>query len=280
MPSRAADDCFWLGRDIERLGRRRPARSGRAAPAGARAPAAARDGRADVLAACLSRAGLADAGSATAIEVACRALSQAAAWRGRWRRRRGCSGLRDRLTDEAHAALAQAIRSVRNPAPAAWTDLVDAMTGLQRLAITQAGIAADGCCKRAAGISGAGRRLERAAMTATTLATVLDQKQDRVRERAAPRARTVRQQPDLSQPLLRPLQPRRCWTWCSPTVNPGGWPSNTRGRILLQEAGIPGLAERAQELQQHAAGWSSVDRPTTRARAATFVPRCCSASRN
>jgi len=187
VPSRVADDFFWLGRYVERL--EAQARLGRAGllrlTRGAPLPRELAE--IQVLVRCLAAAGLApgeDQGSLDQIVqnslhpqgVAAQELDSVT---------RLIEALRDRLSVETHAAFVHAIRTVRheiNDARNSGVDgLVYAMTGLQRLATTMAGVAAEGMVRRGGWLFlDLGRRIERAQVTATTLAAVLDQRPERI----------------------------------------------------------------------------------------------------
>ncbi len=182
MPSRVADDFFWLGRYIERL--ESQARLGRAAllrlARGAPLPREASE--LEVLGDCLAAAGLLEADEGLKLDIALRRSLQAggAARLGLDHVARLTASLRDRLTVETHSAFVHAIKAaqtdVRDGLQLGVDGLVHAMTGLQRLATTVAGVAADGMVQGGGRLFlDLGRRLERAMVTAWSIATVLDQ---------------------------------------------------------------------------------------------------------
>ncbi len=182
LPSRVADDFFWLGRYVERL--EAIARVGRAGllRRGRDALLPRELAELDLLGECLGGLGIPEATAAGALEAAIWAAVGlgGAGQSGLDNVARLVSSLRDRLTTEAHAAFGHAIRVARsemNGAGASGVDgLVHAMTGLQRLAIIIAGVAADGMVRGGGRLFlDLGRRIERAVATARLLATVLDQ---------------------------------------------------------------------------------------------------------
>ncbi len=259
IPSRVARDAFSLGRVVERLeGQARLCRAGlRRSTTGTALPHELAERT--VLAACLSRAGIADTGSGTALEATIQdalapgggiahGLDEAALL---------TSGLRDRFTDEGYAALMQAIRSVRREARAFSADrLLEAMSGLERVAITEAGIAADGLLHKGARLFlELGGRLERAAMTTTTLAAVLDQKLDRMESALGLALELCDCSLAYRNRYFAALQPAPVLDiiLADLAVPSGLAHQYARAASLLHVAGHSGLAQRAQELQERAA---------------------------
>ncbi|MBC7799598.1 MAG: alpha-E domain-containing protein, partial [Gemmatimonadaceae bacterium] len=96
--------------------------------------------------------------------------------------------LRDRLTIETYGAFIHALRVARQdmqgasvPDGPGLDSMVHAMSGLQRLGTTVAGVAAEGMVRGGGWLFlDLGRRVERAQLTAHTLAIVLDQPRDRM----------------------------------------------------------------------------------------------------
>ena len=188
LPSRVADDFYWLGRYVERLdAQARLARAGLLRRARG-APLPRELAELLVLVRCLRATGLAMAETGTPIEVQVR-LSLAprgSVGMGLESAARLIEALRDRMTVETHGAFTTALRSARADvaetlmAPERGTGgvdvLVHAMAGLQRLAMTVAGVAAEGMVRGGGRLFlDLGRRIERAMIGGYVLATVLDQ---------------------------------------------------------------------------------------------------------
>ena len=182
LPSRVADDFFWLGRYVERL--EAQARLGRAGllRRARGAPLPRELAELEVLGRCLSVAGLLEADEGLALDVAIRQSLQpgGAVTLGLDHVARLTESLRDRLTVASHGAFTHAIRAARADVQeglgSGIDGLVHAMTGFQRLATTVAGVAADGMVQGGGRLFlDLGRRLERAMVTASSLASVLDQ---------------------------------------------------------------------------------------------------------
>ncbi len=192
VPSRVADDFFWLGRYVERL--ETQARLGRAGllrrTRGAPLPREIAEIK--VVTACLAGAGLAPGEARGDLDDAMRDAmrSDGMLGQGLLMQELDCvaglvEALRDRLTIETHAAFAHALRAARqdsaDAARSGLDGLVHAMAGLQRLATTVAGVAAEGMVRGGGWLFlDLGRRIERAQQTAAMLATVLDQRPDRI----------------------------------------------------------------------------------------------------
>lgn len=191
LPSRVADDFFWLGRYVERLdvharlGRAGLLRSARGAPLPREVAETA------LLLNCLAQVGMVDDEDGSPLPLAVQhalapdgasafVLADAMAL---------TEALRDRMTPETHAALAQAQRTARDDMDAALRPrqapsrrdpaldgLLHAMTGMQRLANILAGIASEGMVRGGGGLFlNLGRRIERAYLSTQMLATVLGQ---------------------------------------------------------------------------------------------------------
>jgi len=182
MPSRVADDFYWLGRYVERLDAQ--ARLARAAlRRRARAAPLPRElAELEVLAQCLARVGVLEAGTGSALEASLWAALQSGGRiaTGLDHTARLTAALRDRLTAEAYATFQHATRlaraEVQDGLHAGLDGLVHAMTGLQRLATTVAGVAVDAMVRGGGRLFlDLGRRVERAVVTAGSLATVLQQ---------------------------------------------------------------------------------------------------------
>ena len=186
MPSRVADDFFWLGRYVERL--EMQARLGRAGlmrcARGALLPRELAEMK--ILAKCLVEAGLPDGDESRLDEAIRRSLTlPGAVGQDLDQVARLIDALRDRLTIETHDAFVHALRTARRDihegSRAGLDGMVDALAGLQRLATTVAGVAAEGMVRGGGWLFlDLGRRIERAYLTAATLAVVLDQAPERI----------------------------------------------------------------------------------------------------
>ena len=181
LPSRVADDFFWLGRYIERLEMQaRLARAGLLRRARG-APLPREVAELDALQACLAAIGVEseEAGSVDAIirdAIKPGGVLSDGLDRATWL----TDALRDRLTIETYAAFNHALREarheVKHASGAGLDDLVHAMMGVMRLAATIAGVAAEGMVRTGGWLFlDMGRRLERAHASASVLATVLEQ---------------------------------------------------------------------------------------------------------
>lgn len=187
LPSRVADDFFWFGRYVERL--EAQARLGRTGllrrTRGAPLPRELAEIK--VLSECLAAVGLASGEEQGSLDQIVQASLQpyGVALQELDAVARLIEALRDRLTIETHAAFIHAIRTVRqeigDASRSGIDGLVYAMTGLQRLATTVAGVAAEGMVRGGGWLFlDLGRRVERAQTTAATLATVLGQRPERI----------------------------------------------------------------------------------------------------
>jgi uncharacterized circularly permuted ATP-grasp superfamily protein/uncharacterized alpha-E superfamily protein len=187
LPSRVADDLFWLGRYLERL--EAAARLTRAMLArllrGATLPREVAELRA--LARCLEAAGLLDAETAASPADGAalpRALAAAAGPGGALlglveATERPQAAVRDRLTHDMWAALAQLSQEGRARLAAGslrMDALADGATAIIRACTALAGIAAENMVRGGAWMFlDLGRRVERAAATARSLGHALDQ---------------------------------------------------------------------------------------------------------
>ena len=194
LPSRVADDFYWLGRYVERLeAQARLARAGLLRRARG-APLPREVAELQVLVRCLQSTGLATGEAGTLVEEQVRSalspwgpIGQALETAARL-----IEALRDRMTVETHGLFTHALRAARaEVGEAAQVEpggrragvdgLVHAMAGLQRLATTVAGVSAEGMVRGGGRLFlELGRRIERAQVTAYMLATVLDQPPARI----------------------------------------------------------------------------------------------------
>lgn len=184
IPSRVADNLFWLGRYVERLDR--AARLMRATITRLRrgAPLPRELAELGTLAVCLREAQLLDeeaqpsAGSLTAMAAALESVSRPAV-----RQLQGTIGaviesVRDRLTADMHATLTQTLRAAEEAldnSPAELPDLARALLPSLRFANAVAGIAAENMVRGGARLFlELGRRMERAHAVASEVAVALD----------------------------------------------------------------------------------------------------------
>ena len=182
LPSRVADDFYWLGRYVERL--EAQARLGRAGllRRARGAPLPREIAELDVLGRCLQAAGLAQVEPGTSLDGRIRLALQPRGSMGAGLEgvARLVEALRDRMTVETHGAFSHALRAARIDVADAddggLDGLVHAMSGLQRLATTVAGVAAEGMVRGGGRLFlDLGRRIERAMVGGYVLAAVLDQ---------------------------------------------------------------------------------------------------------
>ena len=182
MPSRVADDFYWLGRYIERL--EAQARLGRAGllRRARGAPLPREIAELAVLERCLLAAGFTPSEAGRRLDEQIRSSLQprGAIGGGLDQAARLIEALRDRMTVETHGAFTHALRAARADVADAegggLDGLVHAMTGLQRLATTIAGVAAEGMVRGGGRLFlDLGRRIERAMLGGYVLAAVLDQ---------------------------------------------------------------------------------------------------------
>ncbi len=191
MPSRVADDFYWLGRYVERLeAQARLGRSGLLRRARG-APLPREIAELVVLVRCLEAAGFDPSEPGTVFEEQMRGALQphGAIGHGLAQSARLIEALRDRMTVETHGAFGHALRAARNDVAAALQSergagldpLVHAMAGVQGLATTVAGVAAEGMVRGGGRLFlDLGRRIERGMVVSHVLAAVLDQPATRV----------------------------------------------------------------------------------------------------
>jgi uncharacterized circularly permuted ATP-grasp superfamily protein/uncharacterized alpha-E superfamily protein len=194
LPSRVADDLFWLGRSVERL--ERAARLARAAlwrlmRAETLLPRQSME--LGVLTRCLVEAKLIDVeqGSPALLGRALLGLVRPPRPGERLRLAglfaevaRLIEGVRDRLTGDMYDTFVHSLEQARIDADAVGTSLealARAMTDVQRFATLVAGVAADNMVRGGGFLFlDLGRRLERALSVAAELATALDQPAARI----------------------------------------------------------------------------------------------------
>ena len=180
-----ADDFFWLGRYVERLETwARLARSvlNRLARG---APLPHEVAELQLLSACLSESALSEddpplGHTPGALTAALRQAVQEGGLFGHGLARAGrlIDAVRDRMTGEMHAALTHALRTAREDlaGDGGIDALLHGMGGVQRLATTMAGVAAENMVRGGGWLFlETGRRLERGYAVAGQLALVLDQ---------------------------------------------------------------------------------------------------------
>ncbi|MDB5376574.1 MAG: hypothetical protein JWR00_1020 [Rubritepida sp.] len=187
IPSRVADNLFWLGRYVERLDR--AARLMRAAIARLRRGAVLPRELAELstLATCLCEAGLIDkearpsAGSLTALASALELTASPAVRRLQGRIGSLVESVRDRLTADMHATFKQTLRAAEEALealeepPAGLPDLARALLPSLRFANAVAGIASENMVRGGARLFlELGRRIERAQAVAAEVAVALD----------------------------------------------------------------------------------------------------------
>lgn len=184
IPSRVADNLFWLGRYVERLDR--AARLMRATITRLRrgAPLPRELAELGTLAICLREAQLLDEESrpsAGSLSAMANALEQVA--RPAVRQLQGTIGalvesVRDRLTADMHATLTQTLRAAEEAldnAPPELPDLARALLPSLRFANAVAGIASENMVRGGARLFlELGRRMERAHAVASEVAVALD----------------------------------------------------------------------------------------------------------
>ena len=194
LPSRVADNLFWLGRYVERLDR--AARLGRASLLRlVRTPTLLPHElmELEVLAACLVEAGLVPTegrggagGAVTGLaEALLRSVQKGGKVAGLFAEvARLTEGVRDRLTGEMYATFTATLRSARADAAAAGRSLdglANGMVGINRFATAVAGVAAENMVRGGGWLFlDLGRRLERAWAVAGEVAIALDQPPPRI----------------------------------------------------------------------------------------------------
>jgi uncharacterized circularly permuted ATP-grasp superfamily protein/uncharacterized alpha-E superfamily protein len=192
LPSRVADNLFWLGRYVERLDR--AARLVRAALArlsrgNAMMPHEMME--LDSLGSCLADAGVipaeaARATTASTMEEALLRSGQASGAIGALFARvaRLTESVRDRLTGDMYATFTHSLRTARAEAISAGRsldELAHSMVGIMRFSIAMAGAAAENMVRGGGWLFlDLGRRIERAQAVAVEVAIVLDQPPARI----------------------------------------------------------------------------------------------------
>lgn len=263
LPSRVADDFFWLGRILERLEQQaRLGRSGLLRRARG-APLPREIAEVTVLLRCLHAAGFAVAEPGIAFEhqVALSLRPRGSIGAGLLQAGRLIEALRDRMTVETHGAFSHALREARADVTQALggnvDGLVHAMSGLQRLANTVAGVSAEAMVRGGGRLFlELGRRMERAMVGGYVMATVLDQPPARIEG-------TLRLLLELSDSAityrtryLSVLQPVPVLDLVlADTGNPRALAFQfAQASALLQEAGDPDLAGLALVWQRQIEG--------------------------
>ncbi len=182
LPSRVADDFYWLGRHVERLDQQaRLCRAGLLRRARG-APLPREIAELNLVQACIEEAGLElEDGAGSVEELVRQALKpDGALAHGLDRATELTEALRDRLTIETYSAFAHALRETKadiQPVSEAGVDaMVHAMAGLARLAATVAGVSAEGMVRGGGWLFlDLGRRIERAWLSTLVLSTVMAQ---------------------------------------------------------------------------------------------------------
>lgn len=193
MPSRVADDFYWLGRYLERLEASARLLRSAAARLARPSPTARELAELDTLARCLVRADLLSAeagqglGAAAMTEALLRAAGEGGPLAGQFAQVGRLAGvLRDRLTGEMQAAIAASVRGLGDrlrgagagPAAtgAAVGRLAAAADSILGFAATIAGLAAENMVRGGGRLFlDFGRRMERAQAIAAWVARALDQ---------------------------------------------------------------------------------------------------------
>ncbi len=191
LPSRVADNFYWLGRYLERLEEAARLQRAMIARILRPSPSAREIAEMQVLMASLSSAGMVDAEESAVLGVAMLASTVMRAFRhdGRTRRvlahvSRQVDQLRDRLTGEMHTVLTRSLRELGDrmrklPADSDSQAVEHAShltTQILEFAATVAGLAAENMVRGGGRLFlDFGRRTERAQAIATELAEVLDQ---------------------------------------------------------------------------------------------------------
>ena len=182
LPSRVAEELYWLGRRVERLdGQARVGRAGLVRRARG-APLPREIAELQVLGRCLRAAGLETEEPRMPIDDQLREAlrPRGSIDKGLTVASRLIEALRDRMTIETHGAFSHAMRAARADVADAPQDgidgLVHAMSGLQRLATTVSGVSAEGMVRGGGRLFlELGRRVERAMVVGKVLGTALDQ---------------------------------------------------------------------------------------------------------
>jgi uncharacterized circularly permuted ATP-grasp superfamily protein/uncharacterized alpha-E superfamily protein len=188
LPSRTADNMFWLGRYIERL--EATARLTRAIilRLGRNAPMPREHMELQLLEACLAASHLDDPemqakGGTLAAAIAASTRDGGAIARLLGHVGRLTELVRDRLTGEMYASFTHMLRAASEEAAASGANLqalAQTMASIQRFSTVVAGLAAENMVRGGSWLFlDMGRRVERAALTVDHLAVVLDQPEPR-----------------------------------------------------------------------------------------------------
>ncbi len=190
LPSRVADDFYWLGRYVERLETQaRLCRAGLLRRARG-APLPREVAELGILIACLDAVGLDTEASGGVLDTLVRdaLVEQGALSRQLGRAWLLVESLRDRVTPETYSAFAHALRTAKSDLTlppvgdgARIDAMVHAMGGLTRLATTVAGVAAESMVRGGGWLFlDLGRRMERAWLSSLMLSTVMEQPASRM----------------------------------------------------------------------------------------------------
>ncbi|GAB0113304.1 circularly permuted type 2 ATP-grasp protein [Acidisoma sp. C75] len=189
LPSRTADNMFWLGRYIERLETAARLTRAQILRLGRAQPMPREQAELQLLDACLAvthmtSIDLAAAGAPTPASIAAMLRESGPIGRLLGKVGRLTDLVRDRLTGEMYAAFTHMLRSAGEEIAAGGTTLdgqAQAMASIQRFATVVAGLAAENMVRGGSWLFlDMGRRIERAALTADNLAVVLDQPEPRL----------------------------------------------------------------------------------------------------
>jgi uncharacterized circularly permuted ATP-grasp superfamily protein/uncharacterized alpha-E superfamily protein len=189
LPSRTADNMFWLGRYIERLETAARLTHAQLLRLGRSQPMPREQAELQLLDACLAvthmtSIDLAAAGAPTATSIAASLRESGPIGRLLGQVGRLTDLVRDRLTGEMYAAFTHMLRSAGEEIAAGGTTFdgqAQAMAGIQRFATVVSGLAAENMVRGGSWLFlDMGRRIERAALTADNLAVVLDQPEPRL----------------------------------------------------------------------------------------------------
>ena len=188
LPSRTADNMFWLGRYIERLETAARLTRAQLLRLGRDQPMPREQAELHLLDACLAATHLAGldlsaAGTPTAASIAAMLRESGPIGRLLGQVSRLTDLVRDRLTGEMYAAFTHMLRSAAEEIAEGGSTLdgqAQAIAGIQRFATVVAGLAAENMVRGGSWLFlDMGRRIERAALTADNLGVVLDQPEPR-----------------------------------------------------------------------------------------------------
>lgn len=188
LPSRTADNMFWLGRYIERLETAARLTRGLILRLGRNQPMPREQMELQLLDACLVASHLSHADSATAGIPTTASITAMLRDNGPIGRLLSQAGrltdlVRDRLTGEMYAAFTHMLRTAAEEiadAGGSLDGLAQVMASIQRFATVVSGLAAENMVRGGGWLFlDMGRRMERATLTAGNLAVVLDQPEPR-----------------------------------------------------------------------------------------------------